>query len=55
MNRPTGEQRYFFCFLSAGVPLRSTTCLISVAPTGLYVTARNEAVQNWYLLCKEII
>ena len=30
---------------SAGVALRSTTCLMSFAPTGLYVTARNEAVQ----------
>ena len=55
MIRPTGLIGILFVFMSAGVALCSTTCLISVAPTGLYVTARNEAVQNWYLLRKEII
>jgi len=32
--------------LSAGVALRFTACLISYAPTGLCVIARNEAIQK---------
>jgi hypothetical protein len=32
---PPGLNGVLFAFISAGVPLRSTTCLISIAPTGL--------------------
>jgi hypothetical protein len=35
----TGLTGVLFVFMLTGVPLRSTTCLLSIAPTGLAFTS----------------